>query len=154
MVEVNAVRFPVPPVGTAEGFIGMSGCNLVFIGKGSNNEAVRISPFALIERLGLGLGDPRVGNVYTTFSRLAQLAEIRALVDPNFPSPKPGERLTAAPEILRACREELIAMHQRGKKIGVPDSEFTEEFANHLTAQGMGELADKLQLPTTGVEVE
>lgn len=144
MVEISEVRFPVPPLGTAEKFVGMSGVNLIFLSPGRDGELGVTSPFDLIARLGLKLGDSRLERVQTTFSRLTQVEEIREFGDPSFPWPEPGQPLNAPAHVLAACRTGLIEMHKRGRKIGVEYNTFASEFARHLAAQGMPEFVAKL----------
>lgn len=145
MVEISGVRFPVPPTGTAEKFVGMSGVNLVFLSPDPEEGAlIATSSYDLIAQLGLKLGDPRLKMVKTTFSRLTQFEEIRQFGDPSFPSPEPGQPLNAPTHVLTACTTGLIDMHLRGRRVGVEYSRFASEFARHLAAQGMPELAAKL----------
>lgn len=144
MLESRIVHFTVPPAGTAENFVGMPGANLVFLGEGLNGELIGTSPYSLIKRLGLALGDPRLGEVKAIFSRLAQVEEIREFGDPGYRSPEPGQPLNAPALALATCRTGLIEMHRRGQKIGVDYNVFLREFARHLAAQGMPELATEL----------
>lgn len=135
----------IPSSPSTENFIGIVGSNLIFEKPSLNeNPPEVLSSRELIAKLGLNLGDPRLDEVKATFSRLTQVIEIRAFGDPNFPFPEPGKPLNAPADVLETCREGLIEMTRNNRKINVKYDDFAHEFAKHLEAQHMPELAAKL----------